>query len=165
MNLTGQMARHFREVYFGGNWTSSCLKDHLAGVTWQQATAKVYSFNTIADLVYHMNYYVSAVQKVFQGGPLDARDKESFDYPAIQSPEDWEKLLDRFWTDAETFASMIEQLPESKLWDTFSDEKYGNYHRNILGIIEHLHYHLGQVVLIKKILREKEAKPLTDERS
>ncbi len=46
----------------------------------------------------------------------------------------------------------IEQLPESKLWETFSDEKYGNYYRNIHGIIEHSHYHLGQIVLIKKIL-------------
>ncbi len=44
----------------------------------------------------------------------------------------------------------IEQLPESKLWETFSDEKYGNYYRNIHGIIEHIHYHLGQIVLIKK---------------
>jgi len=30
--------------------------------------------------------------------------------------------------------------------------KYGNYFRNIVGVIEHIHYHLGQIVLIKKIL-------------
>jgi hypothetical protein len=29
-------------------------------------------------------------------------------------------------------------------------EKYGNYYRNIHGIIEHIHYHLGQIVLIEK---------------
>jgi hypothetical protein len=45
-------------------------------------------------------------------------------------------------------------LPESKLAETFSDEKYGNYYRNIHGIIEHTHYHLGQIVLIKKILSQ-----------
>jgi len=43
-------------------------------------------------------------------------------------------------------------LPESKLSETFLDEKYGNYYRNIHGIIEHTHYHLAQIVLIKKLL-------------
>jgi len=64
VNLTGQIARHFREIHFGGNWASSNLKDNLLDVTWQQATTQVYSFNTIATLVFHMNYYVSAVLKV-----------------------------------------------------------------------------------------------------
>ena len=152
MNLTSQIARHFREVHFGGNWTSVNLKDSLAGITWQEATTKVDSLNTIAALVYHINYYVSAVLKVLEGGPLDAHDKYSFDLPLIQSREDWEKLLTKTWTDAEHFASLIEQLPESKLEKDFSEEKYGSYYRNLHGIIEHTHYHLGQIVLIKKIM-------------
>ena len=152
MNLTAQIARHFREAHFGGNWTSVNLKDSLAGITWQQATTKVDSLNTIAALVYHINYYVSAVLKVLEGGPLDAHDKYSFDLPPIQSREDWEKLLTKTWADAENFTSLIEQLPEGKLENDFSDKKYGSYYRNLHGIIEHIHYHLGQIVLIKKII-------------
>ena len=59
MKLRKQIARQFREVYFGGNWTSVNLKETLADVNWQQAARKVYSFNNLARLVYHMNYYVS----------------------------------------------------------------------------------------------------------
>lgn len=152
MNLTGQIAKLFRDVHYGGNWTSVNLKESLADVTWQQATTQVYSFNTIAMLVFHMNYYVSAVVKVLQEKPFDAHDKYSFDLAPILSQEDWEKLLNKTWTDAENFASLVEQLPESMLWEDLSDKKYGNYYRNIHGIIEHCHYHLGQIVLIKKIL-------------
>ena len=152
MNFTKQIAKHFRDVHFGGNWTSSNLKETLEGVTWQQAATKVYSLNSIAALVYHMNYYVSAVLKVLQGAPLDASDKYSFNHPAILSQEDWDALLNKTWTDAENFASLLELLPEAKLGEIFADEKYGNYYRNIHGIIEHIHYHLGQIVLIKKIL-------------
>ena len=152
MNLSAQIAKHFRDLHFGGNWTSVNLKQTLADVSWQQATTKIYSLNTIAILVFHINYYVSAVLQVLQGGPLDAHDKYSFDLPPIQSLEDWEKLLSKVWTEAESFANLVEQLPESKLGETFSDEKYGNYYRNLHGIIEHTHYHLGQIVLIKKIL-------------
>jgi hypothetical protein len=154
MNLTGQIAKHFREVHFGGNWAAVNLKDNLAGVTWEQATTQVYSLNTIAKLVYHINYYISAVLKVFQGEPLHAHDKYSFDLPPIHSRQDWENLLDKTWTDAENFANLIEQLPESKLWENLAEEKYGNYYRNIHGIIEHTHYHLGQIVLIKKIISQ-----------
>lgn len=63
-----------------------------------------------------------------------------------------EKVLVKNWTDAENFAHLIEQMPESKLWEDFADNKYGNYCRNIHGIIEHIHYHLGQIVLIRKML-------------
>jgi hypothetical protein len=107
-------------------------------------------------LVYHINYYVSAVLKVLQGESLDASDKYSFDLSPIQSHEDWEKLLNKTWTDAENFANLVEQLPESKLWETFVNEKYGNYYRNIHGVIEHCHYHLGQIVLIKKMLLQED---------
>ena len=55
MNLTWQIAKQFRDVYFGGNWTSVNLKENLADVTWQQAITKVYSFNTIAALVYRIS--------------------------------------------------------------------------------------------------------------
>ena len=156
MNVSAQIAKHIREVHFGGNWTSSNLKDNLADVSWVQAITKVYSFNTIATLVYHMNYYVSAVLKVLEGQPLVAKDVYSFDHPPINSQEDWQKLLDKSWIDAETFAALVEQLPDIMLEEDFTDKKYGNYYRNLVGIIEHIHYHLGQIVLIKKILLSAE---------
>ena len=155
MNVPAQIAKHFRDVYFGGNWTSSNLKEQLAHVSWQEATTQVYSLNTIATLVYHMTYYLAVVARVLEGGPLQGKDKESFEHPPVQSPEDWNTLLDKTWREAEEFAALVEQLPESRLEQDFSDAKYGNYYRNLHGIIEHLHYHLGQIVVIKKILQQQ----------
>jgi uncharacterized damage-inducible protein DinB len=152
MNLTKQMAKQFREVYFGGNWTGVALKENLEGLSWQQATTRVNSFNTIASLLFHMNYYVREVLKVLAGGTLEASDKYSFDHPPVLSKEDWEKLLKSIWAEAEEFTATIEQLPEHKLWEDFANGKYGNYYRNIQGVTEHVHYHLGQIVLIRKML-------------
>ena len=36
-------------------------------------------------------------------------------------------------------------------------EKYGTYYRNFHGLIEHAHYHLGQIVLIKKLVAASKA--------
>ena len=154
MHLTAHIAKHFRDVHFGGNWTSSSLKDQLTGISWQQATTKVYGLNSIAALVFHMHYYVGAVLKVLEGEPLNASDKYSFDLTPVLSQDDWEKLLNKTFDDAEKFAGLIEKLPEEKLWEDFSDNKYGNYYRNLQGIIEHIHYHLGQIVVIKKIIMQ-----------
>jgi uncharacterized damage-inducible protein DinB len=156
MNLSSQIAKLLRAVYTGNNWCGVNLKDTLADISMEQATTKVYSFNTIAALVYHINYYVIALLKVMQGGLLDAHDKYSYDLPRVKSKEDWEKLLDKLWSDGENLITLVEQMPDHKLEEIFSDEKYGNYYRNIHGVIEHHHYHLGQIVLIKKLLLQKE---------
>jgi hypothetical protein len=153
MTLTSQLAKHLRDIHFGGNWTVSYLKAALSDLSWKQATTQVHSFNTIATLSYHSSYYVTVLMKVLEGEPLQAKDEYSFKHPPIQSQEDWEKLVNKIWKDAEQAALLIEQLPDSILEEKFTDEKYGTYYRNIQGIIEHMHYHLGQIVLIKKLLR------------
>ena len=157
MSLTTQIATQFREVLLNGTWISTNFKAQLSDVTWEQATTKVEDLNTIADLTFHINYYVAGVLNVFKGGGLEIRDKYSFDTPPIESPEDWEQLCNKFYADAEQFARAVEQMPEEKLMEGFVDEKYGNYYRNILGMIEHSYYHLGQVVLIKKLLGIKKS--------
>lgn len=154
MTQTELIAKHFREVYFGKNWTWSNLKNSLADITWQQATTQVYSLNTIATLAYHINYYVHAQVNVLEGKPLDAKDEYSFNHPPIKSQHDWERLLEKVWNDGDKFANLVEQLPDSKLSDVFVEEKYGDYYRNFHGLIEHTHYHLGQISLVKKILQQ-----------
>lgn len=157
MNLSQQIAKHLRDVYFGENWTCSNLKKNLTDLTWQEATTKLHSFNTIATLAYHINYFVIAATKVLRESILDAHDKFSFDHPPIESQKDWDSFLNSMWIDAEILATLVDQLPEDKLPEVFVQEKYGTYYRNLSGIIEHAHYHLGQIVLIKKLLRSNTA--------
>ena len=69
--------------------------------------------------------------------------------------EDWDKLLKSVWEHVDTFVKLVEQLPDSKLNETFVHEKYGIYYRNLLGVIEHTHYHLGQIAIIKKLVKNQ----------
>ena len=153
MENTKQIAKRFREVILNGTWVANTnFKDQLSNLDWKIATTEIKSLNTIAILAQHIHYYINGINQVFNGGTLDIRDQFSFDFPAMQSQEDWETFLSRFWSDAETFAAMIEQMPDEKLKQVFVDEKYGTYQRNIDGMIEHSYYHLGQIVLLKKMI-------------
>jgi len=62
--------------------------------------------------------------------------------------------LSKFWNDSEEFANLIEQMPDEKLDQFFVDQKYGTYKRNIEAMIEHSYYHLGQIVLIRKMITD-----------
>lgn len=150
MNLSKNIAQHLRAVYTGGNWTCSDLSEHLADITWQQATHKVQGFNTIAALLYHIAYYTKVGLCVLRNEPIKANDKYSFAHPPINDAADWQQLIDQTLAEAEALAQLIEQLPDAQMGETFFAEQYGSYYHNLNGIIEHAHYHLGQIVWLKK---------------
>ncbi|MGN7756221.1 DUF1572 domain-containing protein [Chryseobacterium sp. 22532] len=153
MSSTIQLSKRFREVLLDGYWIANTnFKDKLSDVTWEQAIAKIDSLNTIAMLTFHIHYYIAGIVNVLEGGELEIKDQFSFDLSPIESAEQWEALLNRLWTDSEKFASLVEQMADSKLDEVFVDKKYGTYRRNIDGMIEHAYYHLGQITLIKKML-------------
>lgn len=156
MQYTKQIAKHLNEVYNGGNWTWVNLHDTLKDVTWQQATAKVQDMNTIAVLTYHMGYYVAAILNVLRGNPLDSKDELSFNHPPINSEADWQAMCNTIGDNWQALVAAIEQLPDEKLEEYFTQEKYGIYYRNLHGLIEHTHYHMGQIVIIKKLLKAEE---------
>lgn len=156
MSLADHIAQHLREVHFGGNWTDVSLKDVLSDLNWKEATIRVQGLHTISELVFHINYYISATLKVLNGKPLEAKDAYSFDVDPIHSKQDWDHLINKTWKEAEEFAQGIEKMSDKDLWNIMTDKKYGSYYRNLQGIIEHFHYHLGQIAIIKKIIREQD---------
>jgi hypothetical protein len=149
------VANRVREVLLDGRWIANTnYKEQILSIDWEQAIRKVGNLNTIAALIFHINYYLAGLLRVFNGGKLDIKDKYSFDLPAIRSEADWAKLVNDFLSNAEQFANKVEQMADSDLDQTFVDEKYGSYLRNIEAVIEHSYYHLGQISLIKKMIMQ-----------
>lgn len=156
MTTATKLAERFREVYLSGQWvTGTNFKAQLSELNWEQATRKVGNLNTIAQLTFHIHYYIAGVLQVFRGGPLEIRDKFSFDMAPVESEQDWLDLRNRLLADAEEFAQAIEQMSDAKLAEGFVKPEYGDFQRNIDVIIEHGYYHLGQVVLIRKMMEGK----------
>ncbi|WP_373075360.1 DUF1572 domain-containing protein [Zeaxanthinibacter enoshimensis] len=153
MTLSKQISEHFAQAYFGGNWTDVHLKEQLADLSVQEATAKIGDLNSIASLTYHIHFFVKATLQVLEGGELYAHDKYSFDLPPVTQQAEWETFIQKIWEEAETFSNAIARLEDDQIHQVFVDRKYGSYFRNLSGIIEHTYYHLGQIVLIKKLLR------------
>ncbi len=153
MTKSEQLANRLREVILNGTWIANTnFKDQLENLDWEIATRKFQSLNTISILAQHVHYYINGIKNLFAYGKLEIRDKYSFDFPPIESQTEWETFQNKFWDDTERLAQLIEKMTDEQLNEDFVDEKYGSYLRNINGMVEHSYYHLGQIVLVKKII-------------
>ncbi|MBO0359664.1 DinB family protein [Hymenobacter sp. BT186] len=151
------MAARLREVLLDGKWIANTnCQEQLLAIHWEQAIQRVENLNTIAALTFHLTYYLKGLLQVFRGGNLEISDKYSYDFAEITTETDWNTLVREFLSNAEEFASQIQQLDDSILAKPFVDEQYGSYLRNIEGVIEHSYYHLGQIVVIKKLVESKQ---------
>lgn len=151
------ISNRLREVLLNGHWIANTnYKEQILTINWQQATQKVGSLNTIAALIYHINYYLAGLLKAFENGKLEISDKYSYDLPQINSEADWSTLVTEFLYNSEKFAALVEQMDDSIFDQPFIDEKYGSFLRNIEGVIEHSYYHLGQISMIKKMITQNQ---------
>jgi uncharacterized damage-inducible protein DinB len=150
------IASRLREVLLDGHWIANTnYKEQIQNLNWKEAIQKVDNLNTIAALVYHVNYYIDGLLHAFENGRLEISDKYSFDLPQTKSEADWKKLVTDFLNNSEKFADKVEQMDDHIFDQPFLDEKYGTNLRNIESIIEHGYYHLGQISLIKKMIMHR----------
>jgi len=153
--MNKDLANRLKEVLLNGKWIANTnFKEQIISISWEQAIEKVENLNTIALLTFHVNYYIKGLLNVFEGGNLEIKDKFSFDMPEITSETDWLNLVNEFVSNAEKFINHVEKMDDNLLTQPFVKVEYGSYLRNIEAQIEHSYYHLGQVSLIKKLIRQ-----------
>ncbi len=153
MNRNYLIAERLREVFLNGKWIANTnFNNEITGVNFQQAITRVGNSNSIALLVFHLNYYLEGLLQALDTGKLTISDQFSFAMPAIASEEEWNTLRSDFLKNAEQFANRVERMPDSDFDLPFVDPAYGTLLRNIEGVIEHGYYHLGQVVLLRKMM-------------
>lgn len=154
MKLNEYLSNRLKEILTEGKWVlGTNFKEQIVNLNWKQATQKVEDYNTIADLTFHIDYYLDGIIKVFKGGTLDIRDKFSFDSPPIKSEQDWKNLVNKFSFDSEEFIELVYKMSDEEIMSDFVDKQYGTYYRNIDVMIEHTYYHLGQILLLKKRIK------------
>ena len=64
--------------------------------------------------------------------------------------------FDNFEKNALLLIDQVSLLSPRDLDNDFADKKYGSIRRNINVLIEHSYYHLGQMVLIQKMIKSND---------
>ena len=150
MTLAQHLGKHFRQAYFGGSFTERNLREELSDMPLAVAQRRTAGGNSVVALVYHLHFYVRGVASVLGGGPLDTRDAASWQTPAIDTEDEWRAFVTQVLAEGEAFAKTLEALPEEELWKPFYRPTNAPTLTNALGVLEHVYYHLGQVVLLAR---------------
>ena len=153
MKITSLIAQHIKEVYEGNNWTDVNIISTIKNISWQQAQQKTTaSPNTIASLLHHLYYWNGIMMQRLKGSNPSVPDINGYNVNPFTSENDWQKLKEKTHESFIQLASMIQHFPEEKLEETYAEGK-SSYYKNFQGIVEHAHYHLGQMVILKNIVQ------------
>lgn len=153
MKITEAIAMQLLEVFQGGNWTDVDFKHTLQDVTWQEAIMVTKaSPNTIAGMFYHTGFYNWIIQQRLRGDNPEINASNGFDVPEVHNERDWKELKNNVFQTAQELAQTIDTYPDERLMLPIVEDGSSVY-KSIHGVIEHAHYHLGQIVILKNLIR------------
>ena len=152
MIITNLIAAHIQQVYEGNNWTEVCIADTISNVSFQQAQQRTAgSPNTIASLLHHLYYWNEIMVQRMQGENPQVLQTNGFDIEELKDEEDWLAFKEKAHDSFIQLANAVKNFPTDKLGETYAEGK-STFYKNLQGTAEHAHYHLGQMVIIKKLL-------------
>ncbi len=153
MIITNLIAQHLKQVYEGDNWTDVSIEASIKDIDWKQAQQQTEaSPNTIASLIHHLLYWNGIIMQRMKGETPVIPAENGYDVPFLNSDEEWNVLKEKTHQSFKTLAEAIKNFPEEKLTGNYSPAIPSTYYRNFQGIIEHAHYHLGQIVVLKNLI-------------
>ncbi len=153
MQLTTLIAQHIIDVHLGNNWTEVDITTTLQDVTLEEATTRTHaSPNTIASLLHHITFWNRVMVQRAQGIQVQIDDTNGYDHPLLLTEEDWLDLKKDNIQSAHELATALTQFDETKLFEPILPGCPTAY-KSLQGSVEHVHYHLGQIVILKKLIR------------
>ena len=144
-------AKHLYRVYFGGNWNEKNWFDFIENVP-SEILFKEHNGKTIWQLFTHSSYYLKAIENVIDGNAITTTDSESW---LVQIPKNEASFRDYIISlqfKVKQICTQLEFKEPEWFTEPFGNPSNGGIDSNIIGIVEHLHYHLGQAILINKEL-------------
>jgi uncharacterized damage-inducible protein DinB len=153
MKITELIATHILEAYEGNNWTDVSIADTLNNVRWQEAQCKTAgSLNTIASLLHHLCFWNGILlQRLSESDPA-IPEINGFDVKELKNEDDWFRLKEETRDSFVKLADAAKNFPEEKLSEFYAEGKSSHY-KNLAGIVEHAYYHLGQIMILKKLVK------------
>ena len=150
-------------LYHGGNWVQESFEGKLNGLSDGQAFQQpVPGIHSVAELLWHCMYWRHVNLKRLRGEKNTYRDATSafLNFLTIEElkTKGWKTIRREF---EQTQIQLIDFLKQQT--DSFLENEYEpghSYEFAIEGTIQHDYYHLGQIGLVIRLLKEARALPI-----
>lgn len=152
MSESKRISNLYQSVYNGNPWLEVNLTNTLENVTAEQAYRKTNpNLNTIWEIVNHLIQWRRTILRRLEGETVTAPDHNYFVPVLDPSEAAWEQSLQNLGKSQELWNTFFEDFHDADLEKIYANNNH-TYYEHIHGIIQHDVYHLGQIVILKKIL-------------
>ena len=144
--------RLFDEIADGNNWTGINIQHALLDIPAAIATQRINQAHlNIAELLSHLTCWNKVMVSRLDNQNHQPAKEEDFPEIGKLTDGEWEDMKLEFFRSIHLLRGRLENH-EDKILDEPMFEGASDAYRNLHGQIGHLHYHLGQIVLLKKLL-------------
>lgn len=150
-HITKLLGDHFE----GDPWIDVTIIGELNSLTAKQAAAKTGILNSVWEIVNHMISWRKALIGRVKGKPVKYSDNNFISEVKDKSPAAWKRTISKFRESQNDITGFLKKS-DDKLLEIVSPTSGYTYYELVISILLHDTYHLGQIVLIKKLLTEKE---------
>jgi len=152
MSESKRVSNLYQSIYNGNPWLEVTLADTLKDVTAAQAYKKINpNLNTIWEIVNHLIQWRRNILRRVQGEIITTPDHNYF-VPILDSSEPaWEQSLQSLAKSQELWSACLSDFNDAD-FEKIDQNNNHNFYEDIHGIIQHDVYHLGQIVILKKLL-------------
>ena len=152
MKETKRITKLFEDLYNGSPWIDVTIMDTLKNISAEQAAKKIIpERNSIWQIINHMIAWRENVLLRVQGNGMVTPNNNYFTQLEIISETEWQKALERLANSQEQWIHFLENSDESQFDKIYAPNKM-TYYEHIHGILQHDAYHLGQIVLLSKLV-------------
>ena len=154
MTAIEQLVLDFKTFYNDNPWFGDSYLDVISDITPAEALVPPPNQHSIAVLLWHMVKWRKALTERLLGNmdfQADVTDADNWPAATSQTPETWEAAKVAF---AEQQAILLDEL--SKREEAFLDTDFVKgrpFRRLVNGVLQHDIYHLGQVAMVKALIR------------
>jgi uncharacterized damage-inducible protein DinB len=137
--------------YDGVPWIDITIMGTLRSITAKQAAAKIGELNSIWQIVNHMIACREALIARVKDKPVAYPDGNYISEIKNTTPKAWKDTLKKFEKSQKNIISFLNRSNDPLLEKISPTSEY-SYYELVLAILQHDTYHIGQIVLIKKML-------------
>jgi len=142
-----------KDHYNGNPWIDTTIAATLKQLTAKQAAVKIGELNSIWQIVNHMIMWRTALIARVMDKPISHPDNNYIEEIKDTSAATWKQTIKRFERSQKDITSFLGSS-EDELLDKVSPSSGYSYFELVMSIVIHDSYHLGQIVLIKKMMEE-----------
>jgi len=154
MTESERITRLFRGLFDGDPWLDVQILATLQGINAQQAGRRIAEGrNTIWEIVNHLTSWRRNILDRLKGKFIPSPEHNYILPVEDTSEEAWQRAQRELRDSQEEWLRYLEGLSDEDLDRTGSGKDKTPYYYYIHGMLQHDAYHLGQIVLLAKLLK------------